>query len=91
VEIPDQKLMATAAPYYVMDGHDFVAYPNRDSVPFRQLYDVSEAHTVVRGSFRYKGNSALVKALIDLDWLDTSAKDQLVPGFTWTEIRNRMI
>ncbi|KAH8719538.1 hypothetical protein GQ44DRAFT_751600 [Phaeosphaeriaceae sp. PMI808] len=30
-EVSSDKLMATAAPYYVMDGYDFVAYPNRDS------------------------------------------------------------
>jgi saccharopine dehydrogenase (NADP+, L-glutamate forming) len=91
VEIPAQDLMATASPYYVMDGYDFVAYPNRNSVPFREFYGIPEAHTVVRGSLRYEGNPAFVKALIDLGWLDTTRKDWLIDGITWAEIWQKMI
>jgi saccharopine dehydrogenase (NADP+, L-glutamate forming) len=82
VEIPAQDLMTTTKPYYVMDGYDFVAYPNRNSVPFREFYNIPEAHTVVRGSLRYEGNPAFVKALIDLGWLDTEQKDWLKDGMT---------
>lgn len=91
VEIPAQELMATAGPYYVMDEYDFVAYPNRNSVPFREFYSIPEAHTVVRGSLRYEGNPAFVKALIDLGWLDTTEKDWLKDGITWAEIWQKMI
>lgn len=91
MEIPAQDLMATASPYYVMDGYDFVAYPNRNSVPFREFYGIPEAHTVVRGSLRYEGNPAFVKALIDLGWLDTTRKDWLIDGITLAEIWQKMI
>jgi saccharopine dehydrogenase (NADP+, L-glutamate forming) len=91
VEIPAQDLMASAKPYYVIDGYDFVAYPNRDSVPFREFYKIPEAHTVIRGSLRYEGNPAFVKALIDLGWLDTEQKDWLKDGLTWAEIFQKMI
>jgi saccharopine dehydrogenase (NADP+, L-glutamate forming) len=82
--------MATAKPYHVMDGYDFVAYPNRNSVPFREFYKIPEAHTVIRGSLRYEGNPAFVKALIDLGWLDTEQKDWLKDGLTWAEIFQKM-
>lgn len=91
MEIPAQELMATAGPYYVMDGYDFVAYPNRNAVPFREFYSIPEAHTVIRGSLRYEGNPAFVKALIDLGWLDTTEKDWLKGGITWAEIWQKMI
>jgi saccharopine dehydrogenase (NADP+, L-glutamate forming) len=91
VEIPARDLMVTAAPYYVMDGYEFVAYPNRNSVPFREFYGIPEAQTVVRGSLRYAGNPAFVKALIDLGWLDTTQKDWLKDGITWAEIWQKMI
>jgi saccharopine dehydrogenase (NADP+, L-glutamate forming) len=83
--------MGTAKPYHVMDGYDFVAYPNRDSTPFRDFYAIPEARTVVRGSLRYEGNPALVKALIELGWLDQSEKAWLKPGgsLTWAEIQGR--
>lgn len=83
--------MATAKPYYVMDGYDFVAYPNRNSVPFREFYNIPEAHTVIRGSLRYAGNPAFVKVLIDLGWLDTEQKEWLKDGLTWIEISQRMV
>lgn len=31
------------------------AYANRDSVPYRKLYQLNQAHTVIRGTFRYPG------------------------------------
>lgn len=79
--------MATARPYHVLDGYSFLAYPNRDSVPFREFYQIPEAHTVIRGSLRYKGNPALVKALIDLGWLDTEQKAWLKDGMTWSQLQ----
>lgn len=81
--------MSIARPYHVLDGYSFVAYPNRDSVPFRDAYRIPEAHTVVRGSLRYEGNPAMVKALIDLGWLDTEEKPWLKDGMTWAQIQQR--
>ncbi|RYP14432.1 hypothetical protein DL765_006375 [Monosporascus sp. GIB2] len=89
VEIPKDKVMASATPYYVMDGYSFLAYPNRNSVPFREFYQIPEAHTIIRGSLRYDGNPQLVKALIDMGWLDVEAKDWLSPGITWAQIQQR--
>lgn len=40
----------------VLEGYDFVAYPNRNSVPFKEFYNIPEAETVIRGSLRYEGN-----------------------------------
>ncbi|WEW61262.1 hypothetical protein PRK78_006752 [Emydomyces testavorans] len=90
VEISSEDLMATAKPYYVMDGYDFVAYPNRNSVPFREFYNIPEAHTVIRGSLRYKGNPAFVQTLANLGWLDQEKKDWLKDGMTWAEIQQKL-
>lgn len=83
--------MATAAPYYVMDGYDFVAYPNRNSVPFREFYGIPEAKTVVRGSLRYKGNPAFVQALAELGWLEQDEKDWLQDRMSWAEVMQKAI
>lgn len=90
-EISSDALMATAAPYHVMDGYNFVAYPNRDSVPFQRFYAIPEAHTVIRGSLRYKGNPSFVQALADIGWLDQTKKAWLKDGMTWVEIHKRML
>ncbi|KAL9126860.1 MAG: hypothetical protein Q9217_004156 [Psora testacea] len=91
VEISSAELMTKAIPYYVMDGYDFVAYPNRDSVPFREFYNIPEAHTVIRGSLRYSGNPAFVQALANLGWLEQDKKDWLKDGMTWAEIQQQAL
>lgn len=86
VDIAAEDLMATAKPYFVVNGYDFVAYPNRNSVPFREFYKIPEADTIVRGSLRYDGNPAFIKAFADTGWLDASEKAWLKPGITWAQI-----
>jgi len=77
--------MAHAQPYYITPAFAFVAYPNRDSTPFREYYNIPEAETVVRGTLRYQGFPEFVKALVNLGWLDATEKDWLVQGLTWAE------
>lgn len=91
IEISNKDLMGVAKPYFVLDGYSFVAYPNRNSLPFQKYYDIPEANTVIRGSLRYEGNPAFVKALIDLGWLDTQPKDWLKTGITWAEVLQKAI
>jgi saccharopine dehydrogenase (NADP+, L-glutamate forming) len=91
VTIPAEDLMSTAKPHFVMDGYDFVAYANRNSVPFREFYNIPEADTVIRGSLRYAGNPAFVHALIQLGWLDQGEKDWLKDGLTWAQVQQKAI
>jgi saccharopine dehydrogenase (NADP+, L-glutamate forming) len=91
IEIPAEDLMGCAKRCYVKDGYEFVAYPNRDSVPFREFYGIPEAKTVVRGSLRYEGNPAFVDALGRLMWLDPREKEWLKGGMTWVEIQRRVL
>jgi saccharopine dehydrogenase (NADP+, L-glutamate forming) len=91
IEIPAEDLMGCAKAYYVKDGYEFVAYPKRNSVPFREFYGIPEAKTVVRGSLRYSGNPAFVNALIRLGWLDPGEKEWLREGMTWVEIWREML
>ena len=82
--------MTRAEPYFVKKGYSFVAYANRDSVPFREFYKIPEAETVVRGSLRYDGNPAFIHVLATLGWLDTKEYDWLKAGLTWAEIQKRL-
>jgi saccharopine dehydrogenase (NADP+, L-glutamate forming) len=91
VTIAAENLMAAAEPYFVMNGYSFYAYPNRNSVPFREFYKIPEAETVVRGSLRYEGNPAFVAALAQIGWLDTDEKEWLRSGLTWSEIHQNIL
>lgn len=56
VGIPATELMSTSKPYHVKDGYSFMAYPNHNSLPFKDFYGIPEADTVIRGSLGCKGN-----------------------------------
>ncbi len=67
--------MGVAKPYFVLYGYNFIPYPNRNSVPFKEIYNIPESETIIRGTLRYEGNPAFVKTLKNLGWLDTETKD----------------
>ncbi|KAF8192639.1 saccharopine dehydrogenase [Mycena galopus ATCC 62051] len=88
--IPGAELMARAQPYTVPGFTPALeAFPNRDSVPFREFYRIPEAETVVRGTLRYVGFTAFMAALIKLGWLAADVKEWLVDGMTWCEATQR--
>ncbi|KIJ97596.1 hypothetical protein K443DRAFT_681415 [Laccaria amethystina LaAM-08-1] len=91
LNISGQDLMGYAQPYFISPAFAFVAYPNRDSVPFRQYYNIPEAETVVRGTLRYQGFPEFIKALVQLGWLDAGEKEWLKEGLTWAEVTQKTI
>ena len=82
---PGEKLMSSAKPYFVYPGYAFEAYPNRDSTPYRERYNIPEAQTVIRGTLRYQGNPALVQTFRDLGMLDEDEKDFLKSKIAWKD------
>ena len=91
VNISGQELMGYAKPYYISPAFAFVAYPNRDSTPFREFYNIPEAETVIRGTLRYQGFPEFIKALVQLGWLDASEKVWLKEGLTWAQVTQNTV
>ncbi|KAI0327980.1 saccharopine dehydrogenase [Cubamyces sp. BRFM 1775] len=91
VEVPGKDLMSIARPYFISPAYAFVAFPNRNSVPFRETYGIPEAETVMRGSLRYQGFPEFVMALVKLGLLDMEKKPWLTEGLTWAEVTQRAI
>jgi saccharopine dehydrogenase (NADP+, L-glutamate forming) len=56
MDIASKDLMGTAKPYFIYPGYAFVAYPNRDSTPYKERYNIPEAQTIIRGTLRYHPN-----------------------------------
>ena len=81
--------MGVAKSYFISPAYAFVAYPNRNSVPFREWYNIPEAETVVRGTLRYQGFPEFIKALVDLGWLDATVKEWLTGDLTWAEVTQK--
>lgn len=91
LDITGSELMQHAKPYFISPAYAFVAYPNRNSVPFREFYDIPEAETIVRGTLRYQGFPEFIKALVDLGFLDASEKEWLTADLTWAEVTQKAI
>ena len=43
-----------------LPGFSLEGYPNRDSTIYGELYGINEAHTLLRGTLRYKGKNNLL-------------------------------
>jgi saccharopine dehydrogenase (NADP+, L-glutamate forming) len=55
----------------------FEVYPNRDSVPYKDLYGLKDALTVIRGTYRNLGWCATLKKIVDLGLVDETPQTNL--------------
>jgi len=75
--IEGKDLMSNAKPYLIYPGYAFEAYPNRDSTPYKERYNIPEAKTIIRGTLRYQGNPSLVQTFRDIGMLSEGKHDFL--------------
>ncbi|KAJ9102498.1 hypothetical protein QFC21_002898 [Naganishia friedmannii] len=90
VVVEGKDLMSVAKPYYGLPpAYNLQCYPNRDSTPFREFYNIPEAQTVVRGTLRYGDFASVVKCWVELGLLDDSPKEWLANDqqeTTWAKV-----
>ncbi|MBN2603123.1 MAG: saccharopine dehydrogenase NADP-binding domain-containing protein [Candidatus Thermoplasmatota archaeon] len=58
--------------YYLQDVPEigtFENYPNRNSVPYKDIYGLKDAKTVYRGTFRMTGWCETMRKIVALGWL----------------------
>lgn len=48
-------LMSATKELDFLPGFAFEGFPNRDSTKYAKLYGIEDAHTILRGTIRYKG------------------------------------
>jgi len=76
VSIPAEDLFARPEIIPIPGLGAFEGYPNRDSVPYRDIYGIPEALSIFRGTLRYPGWCATLKKMVELGLLDDTAKDR---------------
>jgi saccharopine dehydrogenase (NADP+, L-glutamate forming) len=72
--------MGSAKPYFIYPGYAFVAYPNRDSTPFKERYALHDAQTIIRGTLRYQGFPEFARTLVDIGFFSDEPRDFLDPS-----------
>lgn len=90
VEIPNRRLFATRHPVTVEGVGDLEAYPNRDSLPYIQLYGIPEARTMYRGTLRYPGWCETWQKFVELGLLDLTEREDLL-GMTYRQLLAHLI
>ena len=90
-EIPAKDLMSSLRPYFIYPGFAFYAYPNRDSTPYKERYNIEEASTIVRGTLRYQGFAEFVKVLVDMGFLSEEKHDFLRQPISWKEATQKIV
>jgi len=91
VDIPGKELMGTAKPYFIYPGYAFVAYPNRDSTPYKERYNIPEAQTIIRGTLRYQGFPEFVRVLVDMGFLSDEEQSYLKESISWKEATQKIL
>ncbi|RMJ11439.1 Saccharopine dehydrogenase [NADP(+), L-glutamate-forming] [Fusarium kuroshium] len=84
-DVASKDLMGTAKPYFIYPGFAFVAYPNRDSTPYKERYNIPEAETIIRGTLRYQGFPQFIRVLVQIGFLDDAAQKALSQPIAWNE------
>jgi len=69
VVVPGPDLFGHRWPLKVADGFEFEAYPNRNSLPYVDLYGLHGVRTMLRGTLRNPGWCETLKAIADLGLL----------------------
>lgn len=90
INIPGEQLFEN---YYLQDVPSvgtFENYPNRNSVPYKEIYGLKDAHTVYRGTFRMTGWCETLRKIVALGWLN----DKPMEGFsgkTYADVTRKLI
>lgn len=73
--IPSQNLFENFLMINIEGLGEFEGYPNRNSLPYIQLYGIQATKTMLRGTLRNRGWCSTMKKMVDLGFLDEEEKD----------------
>jgi saccharopine dehydrogenase (NADP+, L-glutamate forming)/spermidine synthase len=89
IKIASEDLFTHFWPMDIEGVPPLEAYPNRDSVPYVQLYGITDADSMYRGTLRYPGWCQTMKKVVDLGFLDE--KEQDVKGLSYADFFRKLI
>jgi saccharopine dehydrogenase (NADP+, L-glutamate forming) len=85
VEIAGKDLFSSYKVEEIEGLGKFEVYPNRDSVPYKELYGLKDALTVIRGTYRNLGWCETLKKIVDLGMVDETSQPAL-KGVTFNKM-----
>jgi saccharopine dehydrogenase-like NADP-dependent oxidoreductase len=85
VQVPGDELFAKPELVEVPDGGEFEGYPNRDSLPYRELYGLKDVKTMFRGTLRNLGHCKAWYPWVKLGLFDETPRRDLA-GLTYEKL-----
>lgn len=89
VKISSEDLFTHFWPMDIEGIPPLEAYPNRDSVPYVEVYGITNADSMYRGTLRYPGWCQTLKKVVDLGLLDET--EQNVKGLSYSDFLRKLI
>jgi saccharopine dehydrogenase-like NADP-dependent oxidoreductase len=89
IEIESGELFNTHWPMEI-EGIELEAYPNRNSLPYKDLYGIPDTETMFRGTLRYPGWCETIQAMFDIGLLEVEKRTDL-KDMTWKELLTQLI
>ncbi len=90
VEIDGKDLFLNKRQEEIEGVGDFEVYPNRDSMPYQELYGLNDAETVMRGTYRNIGWCDTFKKIVDLGLVDETPVEGL-KGLTYKQMTTKLL
>ena len=87
--IPPQDLFDNYLMINIEGLGEFEGYPNRDSLPYIELYGIKSTKTMFRGTLRNKGWCSTLKKIADLGLLEEEEKDWT--GLTYKDFLKKLM
>ena len=89
-DIPGPELFANHWEVDIPGFGKLEAYPNRNSVPYRNIYNIDDTNTMFRGTLRYPGWCITIKKIVDIELLDDE-KEYNLEGRTYADFMKNLL
>ncbi|XP_026931156.2 alpha-aminoadipic semialdehyde synthase, mitochondrial isoform X3 [Acinonyx jubatus] len=83
------SFLDAVTPMDYFPGLNLEGYPNRDSTKYAEIYGIPSAHTLLRGTLRYKGYAKALNGFVKLGLINRDPFPALRPEanpLTWKEL-----
>jgi len=89
VYVPGEELFDHYWPVFIEGLGKLEGHPNRNSLPYADIYGIPEARTIFRGTLRYVGWCETLRKLVDAGWLSEDAID--LAGLTLKHLTAKLL
>jgi len=87
--IPGEELFDNYWPVYIEGLGELEGYPNRNSLPYLDIYGIPDAKTIFRGTLRNPGWCETLRKLVDAGWMGDEATD--LSGLTFRQLTTKLL